>query len=1032
MRAFWAALLCAAAVLTVSSPGWALSFYWGSHPDKERLVFQFKASLPAEYDLTRTGRRELSLVLPSNTVQTEPWPERESLNGTEILRAIEPEPDRILIRTKTAAFGFVRFELQGENKLVVDLFSDTMGASWEETAPKGSSGRTPKEPSPENGSRQEDEGQASVNQSSGGSSQERLQAEPSDSGESSTASQAPTRKAVQEEDRETGNNASNKPQASIRRRIKPEKEQPKRSSQRTEPVQKTAPQEDYIKHRSPGNDTESQGTTIRRRVSHTPAPKVRSDSVFIQEITTSPPPQLEQSSNETQETEQHPAGEPREGKQPKPEAKSSKQEEQKAPKQRSGRGNQTAASSAAEPGNVTEEVVPSPSLVSQGNGTGLAKVLAQNATRKVKYEQVIREAKGAMNSGEYAKAANMFDALASDPHLPRQHMEEILYLRGDALFQKHRHNLKDNYLQVVSALEEAINYQPSSSRVPQALMRLFLVNLEVGNVPEAKGYFNLLRSEYQGDQNIPSAHVYLGNYYQERGDYQQAAKHYRTVVEDFPGSAPVAQAAIGLVRSLKEMELFREAWDVVQYINKRWPKRYLKDPDILRLSGYIALKQGELSRAKSFYWQYYNVAPRVQNEDLLLARFGDVYLRMGEKEAAKKMYTKAANRYPDQEGGLISKMRLAEEGIHDKPGLKDMFSVFDQPYTLKPKQVYQQILKEHGDTSLAPLAQLKLAMWRLWKNQPLKALEKVDNFQKRFSSSDLASRARQVGRRALEQALSQAAKREAYARAARLWEEHESLRQPPDKLQSDSVLAAALSFWKTGEPEKALQLAKPYWGIKDAGETSENALKLMLNVYLSNQSWSDILRLTREVRTEALQAKLADQVRYARALALEQKGKAARSEPLWLEVADSKHLSQEQVGHVFYFLGQHRMEDRDWEEVYTCAQEALSSLMRTQGNQEKVLDCIDMLVEITRRSGRTLEALEWTRRYGDYISQDSEYWPAYRYKLAEVYKQAGYLNKWKNTLQGLQRNHPQTYFGQMAAADLEEQALNQQANDFLQ
>jgi hypothetical protein len=404
---------------------------------------------------------------------------------------------------------------------------------------------------------------------------------------------------------------------------------------------------------------------------------------------------------------------------------------------------------------------------------------------------------------------------------------------------------------------------------------------------------------------------------------------------------------------------------------------------------------------------------------------------MGEKEAAKKMYSKAANRYPDKEGGLIAKMRLAEEGIHDKPGIQDMYSVFNQPYTLKPRQVYQEILREHGDTRLAPLAQLKLAMWRLWKNQPVKALEDISGFHKRFSDTDLAPRAKEVGRKALEQALNQAVERGRYAQAVQLWREHGFLRRPQKELQAEPVLAAALSFWKTGEPERALQLAKPYLQAKSPGSTSENALKLMLNVYLSNQSWSDILKATEEVPYAELEGKLRDQVRYARALALEQKGQPAKSEPLWLDVADSEHLSREQEGHVFYFLGQHRMEDKNWEEVYTCAQEALSALMRTEDNQEKVLDCLDMLVEITRRSGRTLEALEWARRYGDYISKDSEHWPAYRYKLAEVYKQAGYLNKWKNTLKGLRKNHPQSYFGQMASSDLEEHALNQQASNFL-
>ena len=74
----------------------------------------------------------------------------------------------------------------------------------------------------------------------------------------------------------------------------------------------------------------------------------------------------------------------------------------------------------------------------------------------------------------------------------------------------------------------------------------------------------------------------------------------------------------------------------------------------------------------------------------------------------------AVKDYPDEEGGLIAKMRLAEQGVHDQPSIAEMFSLFGKPESGSPEDIYTGIIRDHPASPLAPLAQIKLAMRRRW------------------------------------------------------------------------------------------------------------------------------------------------------------------------------------------------------------------------------------------------------------------------------------------------------------------------------
>jgi lipopolysaccharide biosynthesis regulator YciM len=360
-----------------------------------------------------------------------------------------------------------------------------------------------------------------------------------------------------------------------------------------------------------------------------------------------------------------------------------------------------------------------------------------------------------------------------------------------------------------------------------------------------------------------------------------------------------------------------------------------------------------------------------------------------------------------------------------------MFTVFDRPFNLRPVKVYKQISQDYPDSPLAPVAQLKLAMWYLFNDKSLDALKAAQEFEKRFAESDLLPRSRQVGRQAFEKLASRAFKEKDFARILDLWNRFSFLQQEQDKLAPETRLAVAMSHWKEGQAQKAISMAKPFLEEGKTDQYAERALDLLLTIYLEQNKWQKIADLENKITKPAWSDKHKAQFKYALALAYENLGDTQKSLPLWKDVAEHKKLTSTQRGYAYYFLAQESMQQDSLEDVNDYAQAAVSELWDTGKDQAKILDCLDWLIEVNRRSGRLQQALRWAREYEKLITKDHPDWPSFRYRYAELYKELGDVQMWEQILRNLQETKPDSFYGRMAASDLENQDLMQQAGQYL-
>lgn len=969
-KAFWAGLLLM--VVAFPASGLALDVHWGLHPRKERLVFHFQNPVP-KVDLKRTGPQQLTLTLPPGIWSREAEPPQPDLSNSRRFRLLRRADNVVEITTASPAFGFLHFTLPEQNKLVIDVFRDELGTQWSaadterDSAPAAEDTKSPdRKPAPPSGKAAE-AGPQQAGASPPARGEETRTAPGPSSGQGqrmADATDQPVRPEPAGEPKPASVRAENPPAQVFRAAVAwHNKAGPSNEEPKAEPLLTS-------------EQIPEQGSLTGSGPA--PPPKT-SRHTITRPVTTTDVKAV----------------------QPRPEPGTEPAREVPA---------RNATKDAGRPGG--------------GNQSGQARN-GTDLTRSI--SAMMAEGRAALANGKWQAAKTIFAQLLSDPRTSQARRKDILHHLADATFSLYQNSPDKHFSQITSTLEEAINADPESPETALALLRLFRLNLKVGNLPEARGYFNVLKRSFPQSRHVPTGHLYWGDHYLEQQEYRPAARHYRAIVENSPECSAALPATAGLIKTLKDLEFYDQAWTMVEYLRNRWPEHPLKNPDLLRLSGLVAKETGRNDEARDLLWRYCNLKPRSIQEDLILTRIGDIYLQMGKTQDARKMYQKVVSRYPDQQGGLIAKMRLAEESVNDKPSFTTMVSVFNRPYNLRPVKVYREITRDHPDSPLAPLAQLKLAMWHVWDTNYDQALKAVTAFEHGYADSQLLSRARDVGQKALKPLIMEAVKASSYDRALELWDNHPFLHEGS---APETRIAVALSLWKAGSFEQALTMAEPYLERTDLSSASESAVELVLNIHLANSSWKDILGVTETLEPGELSPALRSQLVYARALAHQHLMQDDKARPLWREVVNMDHVSNLQQGFAFYFLAEQAMQDNDWENVYILAQKAFRELQASDRAKAKALDSLDMLVEVTRRSGRSLEALEWAHRYGDLLPPDSPDWPAAQYKLANLYRQNGFLAKWEKNLQELKSRFPQSLYGEMAASDLSEQRLQEQAQAF--
>ncbi|TVM18846.1 hypothetical protein DPQ33_05140 [Oceanidesulfovibrio indonesiensis] len=1059
----------------------AFNYYWGTHPDKDRIVVKFDGDVP-RYTIARTGETTLDITLPEGF-----WAGRERPPGLLMATAanadrIEPTDAGLRITLKDKTFGYIHFVLEDAEKLVVDVFEDPLGARWEPVEPTPAAdvevfAESPvPEPLPEPETAADAEPAQETLPTPATVVDEVEENEPATRGNATGATMVEVEQEAPASEPEAIAlpQLSDPPSFTFRAPLQPRertREEAPEAGPAIEDGENIVPAESPEETRR--DDTSGQEETPvppdSEAAPSEPAGEAEENVVVIEDDGPSfalraPMPRrgegttiLRRSAPEKRDVAGQ-AGDapaitpPAEYIMGDPPAENATAEAAPPPppfidtetaRQAQAEAAQDGAAQGASAEEETPQEGPAPETLEQTASTQLAPTptVADSAAQEQNRtgpdgeplpsnEELLQRARLAFVNEQYAAALRTLDVLRTVPGLTDEEREEVLYFRADSLYALHRDDLRNNYEPVTSAFKEAMNFDPNSTSMPQALLKMGVINLEVNNPREAEAYFNILRNQYAGDPNIPLTYFYWGEYYFDHGRYQDAADSYQYIIQQYPDSRYVRESGVGLARSLERLGFDEQAAEIVDYLEKRWPRFYVEYPPFLRLVGDVSYHNQEYEKAKLNLWTFYNLDPEGDEADLALARIGDIYVQEGKVDAAREVYQNTARKYPDREGGLIARMRLAEEGIYDAPSTQDMFTVFDQPYTTAPEEIYKEIVAQHPDSALAPLAQLKLSMWYLYHNQQRDALVAVQDFLERFPESPLLPRAREVAAESFGKLVDVMVAEENYGGAVRLWDGSPTIRENVDALAPETRIALGLSFWKEGRPEQAWNLVSPFLEAKGMPEQSEMALNLALSVALEYGYWDRIVELQPKVDGWEVSPKTKNEFAYALALAYENLGRAEESSAMWTDLTEHEGLDPLRRGYAQYFAAVNARKQGDLKKAYDMAQDSLEFFLESSEDEGKVDDLLAMLVEIADSGGRLREAINWNMDYLKRLQPEDSRWAAARYRMAQLYRKTQDFDRWRSILKQLSEDRPDSLYGRMAAMDLRTHGIEKNAREF--
>ncbi|MEG2173578.1 MAG: tetratricopeptide repeat protein [Desulfovibrionaceae bacterium] len=695
--------------------------------------------------------------------------------------------------------------------------------------------------------------------------------------------------------------------------------------------------------------------------------------------------------------------------------------------------------------NETRQAASPPKSV---NGT----VVQGNATRAVVYvnekgeavpkppepDKMLAEAEALMDKSQFTEALPILQelkglALSSVLH------EKVLYHIADATTAIYAGKALEGFDPITATTSEAMNANLRSTRVPDALFRLGMAHLDVGNIAEAEGYFKALKRRFPHDINVPVAFKNLGLAQVQAGKSAQAVQTLQIILQEYPETSVLREASVGLARALYAENDLDKMAVITDFIDKRWPRYYVQDQTYLTMLAESQVRMNNLENALQLYWLYYNLVPTAKNNDKVLANIGDLYLRTDRLPAAREIFEEILSRYPHSAGAAVALLRLVEQGIHDTPiTLEEMFRVFTLSSTPKPPVIYKELIRDYPKDPRSVVAGLKLAIWQLWNKEYTDAMGAAADFIDAYPEHKDVEQARLVIMRAFEEELKNALAEENYGRILILWNGFPLVRERYGQLDPNMRHALARGYIERGDDEKALELLSEFLKTPKNPVYSDYAFTLFFNKYLQSADWNALLDLGEVVKDWPMSANMRSQLDYALALSSENLGLAEKALPLWQKLAARNDIPLYEQAYATYFLAKDAERRRDIKAAYTYNVDTLDRFQRLQDERsdradpDRIKEAMGSLMDITEVGNRIPESLEWVERYNQFVPEDSAEYPGLRFREARLYRKLGNNSKAKALLEQIVAKAPESAFGKAAAIELRTFEVSRDLRNFIQ
>ncbi len=640
-------------------------------------------------------------------------------------------------------------------------------------------------------------------------------------------------------------------------------------------------------------------------------------------------------------------------------------------------------------------------------------------------DRMFAEATKLMEEGKYDDALALLRQIHELPNLPQELQEKTLYGISDCLWARYAGNPLAGYEPIVTATHEAMNANLRSPRVPDALLRLGLANINVNNLAEASGFIVALMRRFPDFPGVAQGLTALGNAQLKNGKFADAEHSFGIVLDRYPESSQLQDASVGLSRALVHQNKDERAQVILDFISKRWPRYYINDPDFLLEQAANDERLNRKKEAMDLNWLYVNLDPKRPENAPLLLKMGDEYMQSGNRDAADFIYEGIERDFPDSPAAVTSRLRLAEGGIYDTPiNYEEMSRMFARGAPQPLWKVYNELADASSVVPESVLARLKQAMWLLWNKEYPEAMGKSSDFIDAYPEHPDIPQAREVLWDAFQKELAQSLNENNYGRILLLWNGFPYVRERYGKIDAPLRYALSQGWLERGDEQKSFELLSEFLKDPMDAEYGEAAFSQFFNYYLQNGNWDKILDLGKLVQNWKMKPELQNQLEYALALSAQNLNLGAPALNRWKNLANRTDIPLYQQAYATYFLAKDAENRRDIRNAYEGNRKVIEMFTRLsdersdKADPQRIKESIASLMDICEVGNRVPEALQWLERYNAFVGDDSPEYPGLRFREARLYRKLGDNARAQALLEDVAKRFPQSPFAQAATAEL--------------
>ena len=287
--------------------------------------------------------------------------------------------------------------------------------------------------------------------------------------------------------------------------------------------------------------------------------------------------------------------------------------------------------------------------------------------------------------------------------------------------------------------EDAINRFPTSEYVPDAVFNIGNLYFYIKNYYEALGYYNLvLKKDKDSILRVKAlmqkTRVLLLRHRKE--DALSALDELETITSEYPNLSERIEAKKEKAKILYEMNQFDRSLKILNELNKEDPENIYKHPEISLYLGYNYYQLGDNQKARENLYRYYNTCPEREINHLVLNQIGDTYRNEGLIEDAVKFYRMVLERYPNTDGAIISKIRIAEQQ-EDKDWIEKTRKEMGSPKNIYENIVNDSVEKKDKKNPLIQLSMLKLGITYQKEQEYEKSLKVLKELLEKYPKTSL-------------------------------------------------------------------------------------------------------------------------------------------------------------------------------------------------------------------------------------------------------------------------------------------------------